>query len=183
MVEFLQAFGGKALVQAAWDQLGWALALPLSCPALAGTEQEPAQAVQRLREAYSPPGQDPATSRPFQPPGRHPNPAAHTGPLSQTSPMDATSVATPAEIRPLLEDRQAGADPATVDTTPISGGTLRHQTASEASAGGVHGLPGLGWQAALIPEQQVQCVVAGMRLLVSLLRGHHPWDTVGYAWH
>ena len=146
LVDFLRAFGGERLVQAAWGET-----ILEPCPALDGTEADPHSA---LRLAHANAGywlEDDDTASSPTPPG-FPSPLAGHGIGAVDT--HAGDVAKPPRAR-------------TVIYKP-------YEMAQEE-------WDLLGPDAQPIQQQQVQCLLQGMRLLVTLLTDQHTWQPVSLS--
>ena len=181
LADFLRAFGGEALAQAAWGLAGLPSLLP--CPALTGTELDPHAALHdRSNTTLNVTVMDTVVIPQEVQPGL----------VRQAAEGEAGAAAVPADPR----QRQLGRDdsmPAR-DTTqsvvwegPQSDAEVAIQpgTVAEANSnlGGIGlGLAGvrevLGPGSVALEEAQLVCIVQGLRLLVTLLREHHTWEPV-----
>ena len=230
LIDFLRAFGGERIVQAAWRSRQ-ASALP-PCPALDGTEAEPAVSLKALQaEANgkssrmdSQRGQVCQAHGTCNSIGRDGDLDAQTDspPASSSSSAlhdAASSLAEEASVTGVISDSgaagtapgddlvptgsHADVSPQTGDAsvpTEYAGAADMHledmvsevapadaQADSAASsaldASIMEDMPQEWWRplgsdAESIPEQQLQCIVQGTRLLVILLRDNHTWEPV-----
>ena len=148
LVDFLRAFGGERLVQAAWGET-----ILEPCPALTGTEADPRSALRLAQDnagMYPWPGDDAAAS--YTAPQGFPTPSAGHG--TGTVDNHAGDVAMPPKACPAIykpyEMAQEEWDLLGPDAQPIQ-------------------------------QQQVQCLLQGMRLLVTLLTDQHTWQPVSLS--
>lgn len=148
LVDFLRAFGGERLVQAASGET-----ILDTCPALNGTEADPHSALALAQDnagMYPWPGDDETASSTT--PQGFPSSAAGHG--IGTVDIRAGDVAMPPKARPAIDKP--------------------YQMAQEE-------WDLLGPDAQPIQQQQVQCLLQGMRLLVTLLTDQHTWQPVSLS--
>ena len=205
LVDFLRAFGGDTIVQAAWGQAGCSPALP-PCPALTGAEPEPVAALQVLlscatASAQQQALQDAATARGSPTwtrvngtPHAEPHQGTATDHVIQTEPAPAASAAAHQEV-PLpsaetLPESEKGQ--LNMSQRGENDGVTACDDAHDAEAACCQKEDGAAsrtgmlvemWRllspaAEAITEQQMSCLVQGMRLLVTLLRDNHTWQPV-----
>ena len=247
LIDFLRAFGGERIVQAAWRSSRQASAL-LPCPALDGTEAEPAASLKALQaEANGTTSRmDSLREQVCQAHGTcnnigregHLDAQTDSPPASSSSALHdaANFLAEEASVAGVISDSGAAgtapgddmvptrtsdapsmqAEDASIptgghaDVSPQTGDasvpteyegagdmhlghtvsdmTSPHAQADSAASSALHASMVenmsqewwrlLGSDTESIPEQQLQCIVQGMRLLVTLLRDKHTWEPV-----
>ncbi|DBA86385.1 TPA: hypothetical protein ACH3X2_005612 [Trebouxia sp. C0005] len=150
LVDVVCAFGGERIVQAAWCSNRQACSLP-PCPALNGTEAEPAVALQALQAEAN---------------GGRADVSPQTGDASVYTEHEEAADMHLGE--PVSEMATADAQADSAASSALGASMMGDMSQAWGDLSGP--------DAKSIAEHQLQCTVQGMRLLVTLLRDNHTWE-------